>query len=142
MDEKRFYSSQGKSKSYLRNYCSLVKTNWEESQEYKHRIEREKIFLGGETVGLDSFSMILFIKIESSCHNINFLQFTFIKHGTQAFSTNYYFPIFITSFVPQQEDGVRRLVGGKRDEGWKSEGETMFSVSWKLLSSATICSMK
>lgn len=51
--------------------------------------------------------MILFIKIESSCHNINFLQFTFVKHGTQALSTNYCFPTFITSLVLQWQDGVR-----------------------------------
>lgn len=67
-------------------------------------------------MGLDSFSMILFIKIESSCHNINFLQFTFIKHGTQAFSINYYFPTFITSLVLQWQNGVRSVgdEGGRR----------------------------
>ena len=63
---------------------------------------------------LDSFSMILFIKIESSCHNINFLQFTFIKHGTQAFSINYYFATFITSLVLQWQDGVRTVEGRRR----------------------------
>lgn len=67
-----FYCSLGSSKSYLTNYYSLVKTNCEESQEYKCRIER-KNSLSRETVRLDSFSVILFIKIESSCHNINFL---------------------------------------------------------------------
>lgn len=67
-----FYCSLGSSKSYLPNYHSLVKTNCEESQEYKCRIE-SKISLSRETVRLDSFSVILFIKIESSCHNINFL---------------------------------------------------------------------
>lgn len=113
MGGKYFYCSQGRSKSYLPNYYSLVKTNWEESQECTCRIERGKKSCSRETVGLDSFSMILFIKIESSCHNINFLQFTFIKHGTQAFYINYYFPTFIISLVLQWQDGVRR-VGGRK----------------------------
>lgn len=65
-------------------------------------------------MGLDSFSMVLFIKIESSCHNINFLQFTSIKHGTQAFSINYYFPAFTTSFVLVQGEGWREGRGGMK----------------------------
>lgn len=91
----------------------------------KCRIERGGGLSQQETVGLDSFSMILFIKIESSCHNINFLQFTFIKHGTQAFSINYYFPIFITSLALQWQYEVRHCGGWKgEDEGWKSKRET------------------
>lgn len=116
MGGKYFYCSQGRSKSYLPNYHSLVKTNWEESQEYKCRIERKKKSLSTETVGLDSFSKILFIKIESSCHNINFLKFTFIKHGTQGFSINYYFPTFITSLVLEWQDGVRSVESGRGAE--------------------------
>lgn len=76
--------------------------------------------LSKETVGFDSFSIILFIKLDSSCHNINFLQFTFIKHGTQAFSINCYFPIFITFLALQWQNEVRRV----RDErGKKMEDE-------------------
>lgn len=107
------YCSRGRSKSYLPNYPSLVKTNWAGSQEYKCRIERKKNSLSRETVGLCSFSMILFIKIKSSCHNINFLQFTFIKHGTQAFSINYYFPTFLTLLVLQWQDGEKRGARGR-----------------------------
>lgn len=82
-----------------------------------------------ETVGLDSFSMILFIKIESSCHNINFLQFTFIKHGTQAFYINYYFPTFIVSLVLQWQDGVRRVGGRKGGGRWRIKEQKENDIS-------------
>lgn len=90
----------------------------------KCRIERGEKSLSKETVRLDSFSMILFIKIESSCHNINFLQFTFIKHGIQAFSINYYFPILITYLALQWQNEVRHCGGWKGEDGWKSKTET------------------
>ena len=72
MGGKYFYCSQGRSKFYLPNCHSLVKTNWEESQENKCRIER-KNSLSRETVGLDSFPIILFIKMESSVTINDFL---------------------------------------------------------------------
>ena len=80
--------------------------------------------------------MILFIKIESSCHNINFLQFTFIKHGTQAFSINYYFPTFITSLVLSGKMGYGLWKGG--DEGAKKD---IFGVE-ELLKTALLMRKK
>lgn len=55
MGGKYFYCSQGRSKSYLPNYHPLVKTNWEGSQEYTCRIEREKNLAAEEQWGLIAF---------------------------------------------------------------------------------------
>ena len=89
---------------------------------------------------LDSFSMVLFIKIESSCH-INFLQFTFIKHGTQALPTKLLFSNFHHISCPAVARWGKEC-GGAREEGAKEIFSELRHPLENCSPLVAMCSMK